>query len=542
MTTLIQRCKQKVILESAANEANEDLLPTPPEARNWTWWNYSSLWAGQAFDANWWNVGSSFVSVGLTVTQTVAPVLIGSALLGVAAVLNASFGAHYHVGFPAMIRPTFGVSGSKWFVGMRGLVGIVWYAIQIFYAAQMMNIIFICIFGHKYKDWNPACLLMLEPTRKLFWLFPRSHFRRIAFFSMFVWSTTLGQSDPKGFKGFNILQAKPISGSALGWAIMSSINSVLATTAPMITNQSDVSRYAKNPKQAGWPQGFTIFTTKSTMAFLSIVSTASLQSRYGGVAKWNIWDQLDLLLTEDWSAKTRFGCFVIALGVFYSVMVTNIYCNSIPFGADIAAICPKYFNIVRGQVVIALISLPVLPWQILDNAQDFLTFLGSYTFLMGALLGCQWGDFILRKGNYHVPSMYDYAKDCIYMYSSKGYNWRGFASWFVSFCVIFPGLVAAYIPDKMSIGAQRIYSMGWIISVPLSMLCYYIINKLSPVPILPAEHEGAPEAEKWFGMSTLHGIFPGDSIIGWDTASNDGFSVSEDDEAKDLTTFLVTLG
>jgi NCS1 family nucleobase:cation symporter-1 len=126
MTSLIQRVKQKVVLESAANDTNADLLPTSPQQRTWSWWTYSAIWAGQSFDATWWAVGSSFISVGLTVTQTVAPVLVGCALLGAAAVLNATFGAHYHVGFPVMIRPTFGLKGSKWFVVLRGLVGIIW--------------------------------------------------------------------------------------------------------------------------------------------------------------------------------------------------------------------------------------------------------------------------------------------------------------------------------------------------------------------------------------------------------------------------------
>lgn len=127
---------------------------------------------------------------------------------------------------------------------------------------------------------------------------------------MEVWCTAIGQKDPKGFKGFNILQSNPISGPAVGWATMSGINSVLGTSAPMITNQSDVSRYARDPKQAGWPQGFTIFVTRTIMSFLSIVATASLQSRYGGAPQWNIWDQLGLLLEENWDAKTRFGWFV----------------------------------------------------------------------------------------------------------------------------------------------------------------------------------------------------------------------------------------
>ncbi|KJA21874.1 hypothetical protein HYPSUDRAFT_139808 [Hypholoma sublateritium FD-334 SS-4] len=524
MVSLTQRFKRKILLPSAVNDANEDLFPTPPEQRTWMWWIYSALWAGQSFDATWWNVGSSLIGVGLTVTQSIAPMLIGCLALGVAAVLNASFGAHYHVGFPAMIRPTFGVRGSKWFYLLfRAGLNLDFSALQIYYCGQLMSVMFTCTFGSSYKNWNPAVpvssgtdaktllvyflawaialpLTLIHPSKLRTVFMTRAFFGGMAFLAMFVWCTILGQQDPKGFKGFNVLQPNPISGSALGWAIMSSINSVFGTTAPMITNQSDVSRYAKEPKQAGWPQGFTIFVTKSIVASLSIVATASLQSRYGGVAQWNVWDQLNLILEENWNAKTRFGCFLIALSVSYSILVTNVYCNSIPFGADISALVP---NIVRGQVTIALISLPVLPWQILYVV---LTFLGSYTFLMGALLGCQWGDFIVRKGNYHVPSMYDYGKECIYMYSSRGYNWRGFAAWFISFAVIFPGLISAYIPDKMTEAPKRIYSMGWFIGVFMSMLCYIAINKVFPVPLVPEEHVDAPEAKEWLGMSSIHGM------------------------------------
>ncbi len=53
MASLAGRLKRKLILQSAVNDANEDLFPTPPEQRTWTWWIYSSLWAGQSFDATW---------------------------------------------------------------------------------------------------------------------------------------------------------------------------------------------------------------------------------------------------------------------------------------------------------------------------------------------------------------------------------------------------------------------------------------------------------------------------------------------------------
>lgn len=237
-----------------------------------------------------------------------------------------------------------------------------------------MGIMFLCVFGSSYRNWDPIvpasagadaktvlvceplCFIQVHPYWFTYWhldflawaiAFPltlihpsklrnifttRAIFGGAAFFVMFgksesltgiyslnyfrcfvVWCTTLGQRDPKGFQGFSILQANPISGPDLGWAIMSGINSIMGTTAPMITNQSDVSRYARTPKQAGWPQGFAIFTTKTIMAFMSIVATSSLQSRYGGIPLWNIWDQLHLLLDENWDAKTRVGWCVFQL-------------------------------------------------------------------------------------------------------------------------------------------------------------------------------------------------------------------------------------
>lgn len=39
----------------------------------------------------------------------------------------------------------------------------------------------------------------------------------------------------------------------------------------------------------------------------------------------------------------------------------------------------------------------------------------------------------------------------------------------------------------------------------MSMLCYIAINKVFPVPLVPEEHAGAPEAKGWLGMSPIHG-------------------------------------
>lgn len=39
-------------------------------------------------------------------------------------------GAVYHIGFPAWCRSTYGMWGSKIMVAFRGLIAIIWYAVQ----------------------------------------------------------------------------------------------------------------------------------------------------------------------------------------------------------------------------------------------------------------------------------------------------------------------------------------------------------------------------------------------------------------------------
>jgi NCS1 family nucleobase:cation symporter-1 len=99
-------------------------------------------WAGPSFDINQWNTGSSFITIGLTVSQATArefyvhpvtsrlpihtiAVMLGSLIATLGIVFMGLPGAKYHVGFPSLVRPTFGTSASKIIVGLRGLVGVV---------------------------------------------------------------------------------------------------------------------------------------------------------------------------------------------------------------------------------------------------------------------------------------------------------------------------------------------------------------------------------------------------------------------------------
>lgn len=86
----------------------------------------------------------------------------------------------------------------------------------------------------------------------------------------------------------------------------------------------------------------------------------------------------------------------------------NIAANSISAANDLVAICPKYINIRRGQLLAAVIGswafVPVgldadkvddvseqtlltqrSQWKILASAAGFLSFLGGYTIFLGPM-------------------------------------------------------------------------------------------------------------------------------------------------------------
>lgn len=69
----------------------------------------------------------------------------------------------------------------------------------------------------------------------------------------------------------------------------------------------------------------------------------------------------------------------------FGVLGTNFGSNSIPFGADLNGLFPRYMTIKRGQVICAVLGVAVVPWKLLASAQAFLSFLGSYNIFMAPL-------------------------------------------------------------------------------------------------------------------------------------------------------------
>ena len=197
-----------------------------------------------------------------------------------------------------------------------------------------------------------------------------------ATFGLFGWcmahGTGLATIDQQSAAG-----KKVAATTATGWAIMNGINVVMGTLSPMLINQPDLARYCKKPRDAGYLQGISVFVSKVLIFFLGLAATSSMQGEYGK-AYWNMWDLLDAILDHNWNGTARFAVFLVAFSYLFSVFGTNLGANSIPFGADMTGLFPRYLTIRRGQVLCALLGVALVPWKLIATAQTFITFLGSY--------------------------------------------------------------------------------------------------------------------------------------------------------------------
>ncbi|KAG1719617.1 permease for cytosine/purines, uracil, thiamine, allantoin-domain-containing protein [Suillus lakei] len=77
-----------------------------------------------------------------------------------------------------------------------------------------------------------------------------------------------------------------------------------------------------------------------------------------------------------------------AVFVFFSsqLSVTVVACGVVG-GMHLAALCPRYINIRRGSLIIAVIGICINPWKIMNTANSFTSVISGYAVFLGPLTG-----------------------------------------------------------------------------------------------------------------------------------------------------------
>lgn len=196
-----------------------------------------------------------------------------------------------------------------------------------------------------------------------------------------------------------------------------------------------------------------------------------------------------------------------------AIIATNAGSNSLPVGADSSGLFPKYINIVRGQVICALLAPLCVPWKIIASASSFLTFLGSYTVFLMPICGIMVVDYwIVRNGNLHVPSLYTKQPGRPYTYY-EGWNPRALAAWVAGVAFTIHGIAGSLDPTAVNEASKNMYKLGFLLSFLMGALVYYVLSRGWPTAVYPTDSlDEFPTAFE--AMTLSEGFLPDESVEG----------------------------
>lgn len=218
-------------------------------------------------------------------------------------------------------------------------------------------------------------------------------------------------------------------------------------------------------------------------------ATTSAAAGFLGKTYWNVWDLYGAILEQFWSPAARAGIIFACLGMILSVLATNAGTNSLPVGADLAGLAPRWINIRRGQVACALLAPLLVPWMIIANASTFLAFLGSYTVFLCPIMAIMIIDyFVLRKGNVHLPSLHSPSREGIYHFY-HGWNLRAMAAWLAGVAFTVHGVAGNIDKTSVNQASKNMYKLGFLLSSILGGLLYWILCLIWPVKVVPDGRE-----------------------------------------------------
>ncbi len=292
-----------------------------------------------------------------------------------------------------------------------------------------------------------------------------------------IWARcTAGSAGPL----VHIKSSVPSSGA--GWVWLYGITSIYGGVASGLANSPDYSRFARHKNDPVLGTIFAYVVLGTLIPLMGIMSTSSLRAKYG-TNYWNPVDILDMWMTDyNYSAVNRAAVFFVALGFLGGQTTLNLVGNGFAGGIDIAGLLPKFFDVKRGSLLVALLSWAVQPWNFYNSDSTFVTVMGSFSTFMSPLIGVMLCDFyIIRKRNIKLGDLYTISPAGAYYYF-HGFNIRALFVWLVTSAIGLPGLINnANSNIKIGTGLSNYYTGNAFFGLVIAGVWYYLTHLAWPI-------------------------------------------------------------
>ena len=394
---------------------NHDLAPTAPEGRTWGVFSLFAMWMSDVHSVGGYTFAASLFFLGLTGWQVLISMAIGITAVYFLINLIGRPSLRHGIPFPVVARIAFGVMGANLAAVIRGVVGIVWYGVQTYFASKAVQVLVLTLApGAAALTHNDlAGLSTLGWCSFLFmWLFQLGIFlsgmerirRFIDFCGPAVYVVMLALAGwtlwQTGLSSLS-LQLSPPASSAMATAgvMANAAMLIVAYFAALLLNFGDFARFARDERAMkrgnflGLPVNFLVFS------IITVIVTAGTLKVFGEA----IMDPVAIV--------ERIGNpVVVVIGSLTFIVATmgiNIVANFVSPAYDIANLYPARINFKLGGLITSILSVLVCPWLFVASPQAITLFVSIFGAVLGPMFGIMVADYYLvKRGVVAVPDLY----------------------------------------------------------------------------------------------------------------------------------------
>ena len=467
--------------------ANEDLSPVEETKKNWTAFNFFTLWVGMSIQIPTYMMAASLIQGGMNWSQALFTILLGNLIILIPMILVGHAGAKYGIPYPVFARASFGILGSNIPALLRALVACGWFGIQTwiggtaiytlvlllyppvgnfagafteifgvgivpflcFLVFWLMNLFFVWRGVDSIKRLETFCspFLIVGGLALLYWAYSNADS-----FSMIFQTTSQFESSLSFYQFF----VPALTGIIGFWATLS-------------LNIPDFTRYAKNQYSQIFGQILGLPTTMTFFAFIGIAVTSATVAVYGEA----IWDPIVLIQKFDNPFVVVFSLITIIM----ATLTTNVAANIVSPANDFSNLAPKYINFKRGGFITGIIGILMMPWKLLADPTGYIfTWLIGYSALLGPIAGIILVDyFMIRRTILDLDSLYQ--RNGAYTYT-HGYNLTAIAALLLGILPNMPGFlvqIKVCRPDSVFGFFVPFYHYAWFIGLFISGASYWLM-------------------------------------------------------------------
>lgn len=295
-----------------------------------------------SFNVGGWTTGSSVISLGLNVWQSMLAIIIAHTFVGFVCIAGGHPGAEWHIGFPYWMKQVWGTWGYLFPMAVRVFLSFVWTSTNTWYGGQCLKVFLTCLWP-SYANLNAelangtmttgdfaAFILFILSCLPLMWFSPE-RFRKpflvvstvvgTSVFVLLIWCVKRAGgggallADVSGVSG-----VKPAKGLALGWAFMAAVMANIGSIATHMFSQSDYTRYARKPGDQVLAQLVMVPLGTIVVACIGIICTSCAAQLYPEVNKllWQPYAFLDAIRRYEDNSGARAGVAFASLAFIFS--------------------------------------------------------------------------------------------------------------------------------------------------------------------------------------------------------------------------------